>query len=384
MNVFKKPSNKQKPAQPSLGARLLRAQDEERRRISRELHDSVGQGLAAAKMAAETVMRRARLEENDRAAMIEAIAAIERASSEVRTVSYLLHPPLLEELGLAAAVRAYAEGFSKRSGVEVGVIFPKQLARFAREIETALFRVMQECLTNVHRYSGSSKANIRILSDHENLILEVEDFGGGIGVKTVGRETGEVRMGVGISGMRERIRELGGRLEIHSSKSGTSVIAKVPLPEPEAAPARKHEAAAIATKRILIIDDHELIRRSVRILIEKDPYLEICGEAADGIEAVAEAERLRPDLVILDLEMPLANGWGALRGMRKLGLTMPVIILSGHDHTFTREAAKNAHCDFVPKSRAGIDLMGAIRRALAAAESGRRSQAAGLSSTLGS
>lgn len=207
-------------------ARLLRAQDEERRKIARELHDSVGQFLTALSMTVGDVARGLKESPaNVGEKLGEAQSLISSCTSEVRTISYLLHPPLLDELGLASAVRWYVEGFSTRSGIDVQLNVPEHLERVGDDAELALFRVLQEALTNVHRHSGSRVASVRIGSDQRQVWLEVEDQGRGIS----GPRSVPPRVGVGISGMRERVRDLSGLLEVKSDRRGTLVKAVIPI-----------------------------------------------------------------------------------------------------------------------------------------------------------
>jgi two-component system NarL family sensor kinase len=209
---------------PSLSARLLQAQDEERRRISRELHDSVGQSLVAVLMNLQLLSRTVMDERLE-----ETIDIVREVSREVRTVSYLMHPPLLDLSGLEAAINWYAEGFTKRSRIKTEVHVLQRLPRLPVEKETALYRVVQESLTNIHRYSGASTAWIRIWVAEGQFLLEVEDNGKGLGTEGLraGADT-SITLGVGIPGMRERMRELGGSLFIQSNKRGTKVTAALP------------------------------------------------------------------------------------------------------------------------------------------------------------
>ena len=164
-----------------LSARLLKLQDEERRRIARDLHDTTGQKIAVLSM---TLDRLAKLvdpkktEVND--ALMESRDVVGKIGEEIRTLSYLLHPPLLDECGLSSAVLWYADGFKKRSGIQLNVQIDEELVRLSSDAETALFRVLQESLTNVHRYSGSSSADIRIFERGGNVHLEILDYGKGI------------------------------------------------------------------------------------------------------------------------------------------------------------------------------------------------------------
>jgi PAS domain S-box-containing protein len=213
-----------------LSSQLLHAQDDERRRIARELHDSTGQYLAALSMNLSWMDQSVEASEPKvRMVVGESIELVKRCLAEIRNFSYLLHPPVLDEYGLSAALQWYVQGFSKRSGIQVDLDVGGGLPRLARQAETALFRVVQECLTNVHRHSGSSQARIRLNRDLGCLTLEVSDQGHGIPSGTAGQARGEGMSGVGIAGIKERMRELGGRLEIESDSQGTTVRASLPL-----------------------------------------------------------------------------------------------------------------------------------------------------------
>jgi two-component system NarL family sensor kinase len=213
-----------------LSQSLLKLQDEERRKIARDLHDVTGQTLAALKMAVSELGRR--LEQNLSTTIVlnEIDALAEQALQEIRTTSYLLHPPLLDEMGFSAAAEWYVEGFAKRSGINAKLDFGTERERLPIEVETALFRILQESLTNVHRYSGSTEVNVRFQRDAETAVLEIADCGHGIPAELLQRlQQGCAGTGVGLSGMRERLRELNGKLEINSSGFGTSLRAVVPL-----------------------------------------------------------------------------------------------------------------------------------------------------------
>ena len=221
------PAKQQRECTPSISARLFHAQDEERRRISRELHDSVGQSLTVILMNLE-VLSRTVMDKT----LEETIDLVKDVSREVRTISYLMHPPMLDLCGLETAINCYAEGFSKRSGIKIAIKVFVELPRLQSEKETALYRIVQECLTNVHRHSGASKGWIRIVVNEGQLRLEVEDNGKGFPSKDVDASPYMPgSLGVGIPGMRERMRELGGSLHIQSSKQGTKVIAVLSLTE---------------------------------------------------------------------------------------------------------------------------------------------------------
>jgi signal transduction histidine kinase/DNA-binding NarL/FixJ family response regulator len=206
----------------ALSGRLLRLEDEERRRLARELHDTTAQWLAALSMNLSVLSESAGLlNPRARAAMAESTALADQCLREVRTVSYLLHPHELDELGLESALSRYIHGFIRRSGIQVEVEVPSDLGRVPQAMETAVFRVVQESLTNIRRHAGSATARVRLLRSPSNLVLEVSDAGRGIG--------DGAPSGVGIASMRERVEQLNGRLEIASHSSGTSVKATIPL-----------------------------------------------------------------------------------------------------------------------------------------------------------
>jgi signal transduction histidine kinase len=212
-----------------LSARLLQLQDDERRRIARELHDSVGQMLAALGMnlaAVGTDIERLIKTGNT---VNDSAALVQELSKEVRTISHLLHPPLLDEAGLASALRWYVEGFAQRSKIKVDLEFPADFGRLPRESETAIFRTVQECLTNIHRHSESQTATIRIAASDRHVRVEVEDRGKGIPPEKQFEMASTGIPGVGIRGMRERLRQLGGSLDIHSNGKGTLIVAQVPV-----------------------------------------------------------------------------------------------------------------------------------------------------------
>jgi PAS domain S-box-containing protein len=214
-----------------LSTRLLQLQDEERRRLGRDLHDSLAQSVLAVNLSlAQVAQTQPQLDDRNRKVLSEARGMLQDMSRQIRTLSYLLHPPLLDELGLASAVKEYAEGFSERSGIQLEVGVSPGFGRLPQETETALFRIVQESLANIQRHSGSRTARIRLDGQPSRILLEVTDQGHGI-PEALGKKRKEpdARFGVGIVGMRERMAQLGGTLEIESSKSGTTVRATLPL-----------------------------------------------------------------------------------------------------------------------------------------------------------
>jgi signal transduction histidine kinase len=213
-----------------LSANLLRTQDAERRRLARELHDSAGQDLVALQINLGFLQKCSRPQSKTHQTIKECQEIVKRCISEIRTMSYLLHPPLLDTLGLEAAVRCYVNGYVKRSNILVDVDIAANMGRLEPDVETAFFRIIQESLTNIHRHSGSQTARIRIGVDAGAAFVEVSDSGSGIAALRDASGCLPNEAGVGITGMKERLRELKGTFEILSSQRGTLVRASVPLP----------------------------------------------------------------------------------------------------------------------------------------------------------
>jgi signal transduction histidine kinase len=215
-----------------LSVRVLQLQDEERRKFSRELHDSLGQLLAVAKMHMSVL-----LDKNPQDELLKEIDKLLNESvTETRTISHLLHPPLLDEVGLASAARWYVEGFATRSGIELTTDIPDEPGRLPRPAELVLFRVLQESLTNIHRHSKSLRAEVALHSSPSTVILQIRDYGKGMPREMLTNflATG-TNVGVGLAGMRERVREQGGRFDIQSDKTGTTITVTMPIVTPKAA-----------------------------------------------------------------------------------------------------------------------------------------------------
>jgi PAS domain S-box-containing protein len=212
-----------------LSGRILGIQDDERRRIARELHDSLGQYLAALKMNIDVLATTNGSKDNLHSMLDSSSQLLDRAIAETRTISHLLHPPLLDEVGLLSALHWFVEGFSKRSGIQINVDVPSKYNRLPQEIEVALFRVLQEALTNVHRHSGSPKVDVALRITALNVWLEVRDYGQGISEDRLAKVRDEnVQVGVGLAGMRERVHQLGGSLELASKPGGTTIVVRIP------------------------------------------------------------------------------------------------------------------------------------------------------------
>src|SRR6266498_348265 len=224
------PRKRAEEALRTLSGQLLRTQDEERRRIARELHDSSGQILAVLSMNL-TPLESENGKIPPRAAKVikESLALVKELSNQLRTIAHLLHPPLLDEIGLSSALRLFLEGFGERSKIKVTLEIPHNFERLPPEMETAIFRIVQECLTNIHRHSGSQVAKIRITRRDGQVRVEVADRGRGIPPKKQKAMDSGGTPGVGIRGMRERLRQLDGTLDINSGSQGTVIVARLPV-----------------------------------------------------------------------------------------------------------------------------------------------------------
>ena len=213
-----------------LSNRLLRTQDDERRRIARELHDSAGQIITALGLNLASITPRVKRHAVIGNSIKESLDLIHQLSDEIRTMSYLLHPPLLDENGLSGAIQWYMAGLAERSGLSVEFQTSEDFGRLPSEVEMTVFRIVQECLTNIHRHSGSRTAIIRLLRHANNVALEIQDEGKGISVEKLAGIHAK-RSGVGVTGMRERVRQLKGVMDIQSNIHGTTVFVTLPITE---------------------------------------------------------------------------------------------------------------------------------------------------------
>lgn len=228
-----------------LSQRLLQVQDQERRKIARDLHDSTGQTLTALKISISFLQESCKENANSLAVVKEVEKLADQAISEIRTMAYLLHPPLLDEVGFVCAAEWYIEGFAKRSGIAIKANIASSRERLPSKMEIALFRVLQETLTNIHRHSEASEASVNFRYGPESVVLEVRDFGKGITKERLRLLSGmSAETGIGLAGMRERLHELKGKLEIQSDGKGTRLRATVPLC-PAPAPFLVHKDASL-------------------------------------------------------------------------------------------------------------------------------------------
>jgi signal transduction histidine kinase len=211
-----------------LSLRLLHSEDTERRRIARELHDTTGQSLTALAMNLASLRKSAhRLNVKERKLLAHSLNLAKQSARDISTISYLLHPPMLDEFGLADALRWYVRGFSRRSGIGVALTIDPKLGRLPRHTELAVFRVVQEGLNNVRKHSESGRADIQLVLRNRLLVIELRDFGHGL--RPSHKSQPIASLGIGIAGMRERLQQYGGDLELHSTKSGTLVRGILPV-----------------------------------------------------------------------------------------------------------------------------------------------------------
>jgi CheY-like chemotaxis protein len=240
--------------------------------------------------------------------------------------------------------------------------------------------VVQESLANVLRHSGSPTARISFSMDAGIARVSIEDRGKGINRETLARaQEAATGLGVGIAGMRERLLQIGGTLEINSNGKGTTVVATLPLAKQEGHGESGQESPShaeansqpdplsipIVRKRVLVADDHEVTRHGVISLLASQPDIEVCGEAQDGLEAVAKTRELKPDLVLLDLTMPHAGGFAAAYEIHQMDAPPKILIFTNHSYNILEENIRSAHCDgYVLKGNAGRDLIRGIRAVL--------------------
>jgi signal transduction histidine kinase len=344
-----------------LSGRLLNIQDEERRRIARELHDGVGQLLAGVSMNISIIGRERTNFTPEAQQSLEQIAVlIEQAAKEIRTMSHLLHPPLLDEVGLDSALRWYIDGFAERSKIAMSTqLAPEFSNELPRDLALSIFRIVQESLTNIHRHSGSGSAHVRIDRSPHEITLEVRDTGRGISPEILSKISSGRSPGVGLRGMRERIRQFNGHLDIHSDQEGTRIFVLLPVrhaaeqvetietpqlqssdeipaqPVAAATPGNAPEDSSringykltsdIAT--ILCIDDEATGLLPRKLLLESAGHRVL--EARSGPEGIRLFQSEKVDAVILDYWMSGMKGTTVASELKRINPTIPIIVLSG-------------------------------------------------------
>ena len=346
-----------------LTGRLLSLQDEERRRIARDLHDSTAQTLNGLVLNL-AYLQSQRQKQGDQGGhnapklLAESIALAEQAATEIRNLSHLLYPPALDQMGLVAAIRWHTARAGEVAGIEISHDLPAEMARLPREIEVAMFRVLQESLENVRRHSGSPVASVRLALQDGSVLLEVKDQGRGAPPEILATSNPTV-VGLGVAGMRERLRQLGGQLEIESGVQGTTVRAITPMADRrEPGPSRDADSAL----RVLVVDDSAAVRGGVRALLEGDAHLQVVGEAANGREAIQKTLEVQPDLIILDIAMPEMDGLEAARKICAIAPEVRILAFSQDEsQSIASEAQRAGALGYVLKSDAAQDLMPGVK-----------------------
>jgi PAS domain S-box-containing protein len=323
---------------------LLQTQDEERRRIARELHDGVGQLVVAMSMnLSNIVSEKEKLSPEGRQTLAQNQALIGQCSREIRTMSHLLHPPLLDEVGLDSALRWYVDGFSERSKITVETRLARDFTEdLPRELALSVFRIVQESLTNIHRHSESPTALVQIDRSPREITLVVEDAGKGMPAEIQSKISSGELTGVGLRGMRERVRQFGGRLDVYSNGDGTRVIAVLPIPngpqeEGKTAghlnnPSRPNPTAEVKENppppaTILCIDDELTGLLACKLLLESAGYRVV--QARSGPESIRAFQQGKIDAVILDYWMSEMKGTAVASELKRINPAVPIIVLSG-------------------------------------------------------
>lgn len=345
-----------------LSAKLVFAQEEERRSLARELHDAVGQALTAIKMEMGVALRGA-TDSRTRAALDDARTIAESTLQSVRDLSQLLRPSMLDDFGLPEALGAYLRNFSTRTGIRTELSLGRMSDRLPPEIEVCVYRIVQEALTNIARHSGASSCTVVLFPRRGTLTLSIEDDGRGIDETTT--RAVDARRGLGLIGMRERAQALAGSFVIENrSEGGTRVTVLLPEVIAAAAPESPQQLAGcptVARLRILLADDHTVVRQGLRKILEERPEWEVVAEAGDGREAVRQAEALKPDIAIIDISMPLLNGIEATGQIIKRSPSTRVLVLTMYsDEAYVNQVLKAGATGYLLKDSADVDLLQAV------------------------
>ena len=342
-----------------LSRRLVEVQEAERRHIARELHDEIGQTLTALKLTLDMAARQPA--EIAAARFAEAQTLLNDLMVRVDALSLDLRPALLDDLGLLPALLWHFERYTAQTAVHVIFKhFGLEGQRFAPEVETATYRIVQEALTNVARHASVTEVSVRIWTKQDTLYVLVEDQGAGFD-PSAALATGAA---IGLASMHERAALLGGHLTIEAAPgAGTRVMAEIPLSE-------KLETSTLPEVRsmttIVLVDDHQIVRQGLRALLEAELDFSVVGEASDGLEALQLVERLKPDVLVLDLVIPDLNGLEVTRRVSQRFPQTRVVILSMRaSEAYVLEALKNGAAAYVLKASSAADLVRAVREVAA-------------------
>jgi PAS domain S-box-containing protein len=348
-----------------LVGRLVAAQEEERRRVAYEVHDGLAQVASAAHHHLQafadahspgTTMGKGELG--------RALELVRQTVGEARRVIANLRPTALDDFGLATAIRQQVETL-RDEGWQIGYEEALGEERLSVEIETALYRVAQEALTNVRKHAQTTQAHVTLRRQGQTVYLEVRDQGRGFEQPAM-PEAGGPGERVGLSSMRERVALLGGELQIRSRPgAGTSVVAEVPLPVPEDVEDADHVSRETVPTRLLIVDDHALVREGIRTVLESAPDLEVIAEATNGREALELCRSLSPDLILMDVRMPEMDGLKATRAIKEEFPTTIVLMVTTYDNPdYLLKAIKAGAAGYVLKDATKQQLLGSVRKVL--------------------
>lgn len=354
--------------QQELTTRVLQAQEDERKRIARELHDETVQALTSLLINLDVAERHLPAGVGDATNALARVRTIaRRALDETRALAHSLRPPILDDVGLAGALEALGEEYAQTYGVEVGMdVGTESGTRLAPYVETVIFRIAQEALTNACKHAGGSQVQIRFAVAGGRGTLTVKDNGRGFDpwqLKANGRHSG-----LGLDGMRERAALVGGDLTIDSAPGkGTQVTLSVPVDEGQVAhPVQawgQEQLSEIASPglEVLLVDDHAMVREGLKLILETQPGFRVAGEAEDGRQALDLVERLRPDVVVMDIAMPNLNGLDATRQIKRRFPTVKVLILTSHDNRqYVTQIVKTGADGCLLKRSAGTELVAAL------------------------
>jgi PAS domain S-box-containing protein len=347
---------------------LLVAREEERRRVAYDIHDGLTQLAVAAHQNLQVYMDEhppsspVRKEKLNRTLQLT-----KRTVEEARRVIANLRPTALDDLGLAAALQLQVDSL-RSEGWEITYEEDLWEECLPAEIETSLYGIVQEALTNVRKHAGTTRVHITLMQLSEGICLRVRDWGCGFDLALPLQEGNVPGEQVGLCSMQERIALLGGEFTIHSQPGvGTCAVAEIPLPHatPDQVKQIPIPPRKTSPTRLLIADDHALVREGLRIMLASEPDLEIVGEAADGREALERCRRLRPELILMDVRMPKLDGLAATRAIKAENPATVILMLTAHENPdHLREAVGAGAAGFIIKDATKHDLVGAVRRAL--------------------
>jgi DNA-binding NarL/FixJ family response regulator len=350
-----------------VSSRLLTLQDEERRKIARELHDVTAQNLFAITINLANLRQQIKhFTDAQLSIVVECENLCEQSLRDVRTLSYALHPPALDRLGLTPSVRWYIDTLNRRSGTNITLQAPNNLDRLPLQLETDIFRVIQEGLGNVARHSSSCTATVDLQQQSDQFVLCITENCRCCLTDNGSGSHNDGGVGVGLSSMQERLRRWGGHLHIQSGSDGVLLLGERADSGIGAMDvSTTSDAAESKPATILLADDHDVVRKGLRTMLEAQEKWVVCAEAATGHEAIRLAAQFQPKIAVLDLEMAEVSGLEATRQIRKQSPGTQVLIFTMHDTEYLiREVLLAGARAFVLKSEGGRMLIEAIHAAL--------------------